>query len=302
MAASEPVRAPNEHERKTMGTLRFPLLMLAWGLSSSLPIAADDMLDARTGQPISRVALLGVMGAADWVLFGERHDNPRHHDARAELLQEMRPGRVVIEHLNQGARLDIADNLDAALDRAGYNRKGWRWPMQQTLLQTLRDNAATVLGGNLSRADGRKVAMDGMAALDQDLLARIEAAPLTGVAQARLDADLDRGHCGHLSAERLPNMRLAQRARDAAMARTLLAETSPAVLLAGNGHVRLDYGVPVLLRAAKPQARLVSIGFVETGDVVEPGAYDYLWVTTPMPRPDPCAGFKMPNAQPGKAS
>jgi len=285
-----------------MNALRFPLLILALGLSSSLPVAADDILDARTGQPISRVALLGVMGAADWVLFGERHDNPRHHDARAELLRDMQPVRVVMEHLDQGARLHPVDSLDAALDRTGYNRKGWRWPMQQTLFQTLRETAALVVGGNLSRADGRKVAMGGMAALDNDLQARIKAAPLTGAAQALLDADLDRGHCGHLAAERLPNMRLAQRARDAAMARTLLAEASPGVLLAGNGHVRLDYGVPVLLRAAKPQARIVSVGFVETDDVVLPGAYDYLWVTPPLTRSDPCSGFTMPQGRADRAA
>ncbi len=278
------------------------LLILALGLSSPLLAAADDILDARTGQPVSRAALLGVMASADWLLLGERHDNPRHHDARAELLRDMRPGRVVMEHLDQGTRLDPVDSLDSALDRAGYNRKGWRWPMQQALFQSLRETAASVLGGNLSRVDGRQVAIGGTEALDQDLHARIEAASLTGAAQALLDTDLNRGHCGQLAAERLPNMRLAQRARDAAMARALLAEAAPAVLLAGNGHVRLDYGVPVLLRAAQPRARIVSVGFVETDDAVEPGAYDYLWRVTPITRPDPCTGLKMLKGLEGKGA
>lgn len=265
----------------------------------TLSAAADDILDARGGQALTRADLLTRLATADWVLLGERHDNPRHHDARAALLRELGVGRVVLEHLDQGARLKPELPLEQALDQAGYNRKGWLWPMQQNLFEAMRQTGMRMQGGNLSRADGRKVAMQGEPAVDPELRALIAAAPLPDYAQARLDDSLNQGHCGQLPAARLPNMRLAQRARDAAMARTLLAEPGRAVLLAGNGHVRLDYGVPSLLKAARPAGRVVSVGFVESvaegAEAVDDKiAYDYLWVTAPSERPDPCLNLKMP--------
>lgn len=260
----------------------------------ALSAAADDILDARSGQPVTRAALLANLATADWVLLGERHDNPWHHAARAELLRELAIKRVVLEHLDQGTRLNRDLPLNQALDQAGYNRKNWRWPMQQSLFETLHQTGMVVQGGNLSRADGRKVAMQGAQAVDPELSTLIAAAPLPDSAQARLDAGLNQGHCGQLPAARLPNMRLAQRARDAAMARSLLAEQGRAALLAGNGHVRLDYGVPSLLKVARPAARVVSVGFVESVAEGEESAYDYLWVTSPIERPDPCLNLKMP--------
>ena len=279
------------------GTCR--LAALACCLLVLSAAVADDILDARSGQALTRADLLARLAKADWVLLGERHDNPRHHDARAALLRELGVGRVVLEHLDQGAQLKHEVPLEQALDQAGYNRKGWRWPMQQNLFEAMHQTGTRMQGGNLSRADGRKVAIQGEPAVDSELAALIAAAPLPDYAQARLDVSLNQGHCGQLPAARLPNMRLAQRARDAAMARSLLAEQGRAVLLAGNGHVRLDYGVPSLLKVARPAARLVSVGFVESvaegGEVADDNfAYDYLWVTAPSERPDPCLNLKIP--------
>mgnify|MGYP006201562501 CR=1 FL=1 len=45
-------------------------------------------------------------------------------------------------------------------------------------------------------------------------------------------------------------------------------KVAPAVLLAGNGHVRLDYGVGQLFAALRPQARVLSVGFLEAGERV----------------------------------
>ncbi|MFY9514323.1 MAG: ChaN family lipoprotein, partial [Rubrivivax sp.] len=92
--------------------------------------------------------------------------------------------------------------------------------------------------------------------------------------------------------------RWAQRCRDAAMALTMqeLAASGrrPVVLLAGNGHVRRDWGVAQLLAVLQPQAKLLAVGVVERGDEA-PGAYDRRWLTDPVAgRADPCAGLVMP--------
>ena len=88
-------------------------------------------------------------------------------------------------------------------------------------------------------------------------------------------------------------MALAQRARDAAMARAML-DAPPGtrvVLIAGNGHVRIDMAVPKVLRdAGVPAAQIVAIGFFERGETVLP--VDVVRVTAAAQREDPCAGFR----------
>ena len=60
------------------------------------------------------------------------------------------------------------------------------------------------------------------------------------------------------------------------------------VLLAGNGHVRSDIGVPRWLPAdLRPRTRVV--GALEAGST-EPAAYDTVLRTAAQTRPDPCAG------------
>jgi uncharacterized iron-regulated protein len=278
------------------GTLAL-LGLLAW------PASADTIFQGGSGRPVTRAEVLAELASADFILLGETHDNPLHHQARAELMRGLSPGvkAVVLEQLDRGKRLDPALPLDAALERAGFDRKAWGWPLHQPLFVAARDMGASLLGGNLGRQEGRRVAMQGESALDADQARLLEHSPLSDSARGLLDESLSTGHCGHLPAARLPNMRLAQRARDASLARTLLeSRDGPVVLLAGNGHVRRDYGVPVLLAGQAPGARVVSIGFMEVapGERPEPArmgdAYDFLWFTAPAEREDPCAGFRMP--------
>jgi len=69
------------------------------------------------------------------------------------------------------------------------------------------------------------------------------------------------------------------------------------VLLAGNGHVRRDLGVPRWLDPDGGPGRVVTIGFVEDGDDATPaGAFDAVVRAAAAERADPCAGFAMPKS------
>jgi uncharacterized iron-regulated protein len=73
------------------------------------------------------------------------------------------------------------------------------------------------------------------------------------------------------------------------MARAVAAHADRgAVLLAGNGHVRTDIGVPRWLDAAT-RARSEAIGVLEEGDPT--AAFDRRVFTPPQSRQDPCAGM-----------
>lgn len=95
------------------------------------------------------------------------------------------------------------------------------------------------------------------------------------------------GHCGLIDAAQAGRMTGAQVARDQFMARMVEANAKRGVvLLAGDGHVRRDVGVPRWLSDAT-RAESISIGLLEPGD---PNAadYDLVLTTAAQPRPDPC--------------
>ena len=98
--------------------------------------------------------------------------------------------------------------------------------------------------------------------------------PLPDAARLKLDQVIEDGHCGKPPPNILPGIVAAQRARDAIMAKTLQADAS-AVLIAGNGHVRRDFGVPHYL-AHYPQGDDVRVvGFIEV-DADQSAPTDYV--------------------------
>jgi uncharacterized iron-regulated protein len=96
-----------------------------------------------------------------------------------------------------------------------------------------------------------------------------------------------------------------QRARDAQMAEAMLNAPGGdgAVLIAGAGHVRNDRGVPAYLRQIVPDARPVSVAFLEV-DPKRPDVesyvtrfegrlpFDYVWFTPAVDDEDPCEKFR----------
>lgn len=294
-------------------TRRTWLIGQACLLSSSLLACAtqqssssDLIVNTANAQPVRFDELISIVRSCDFVLLGEVHDNPRHHASRARLLAALGgPVPVVAEHLPRTAAPMLVpgvsgDALRQALEAAGFDARGWEWPVHEPLFAALAKAGDPLRGGNLENEITRRVAREGPGALPPDLRALIEAAPLSASARAALEQDLESGHCGRLPSSMLPAMVWAQRGRDASMALAMGAELmgwramggrGPVVLLAGNGHVRRDYGVPQLLARLVPGARMLSVGFVEENEGVPAarGVYDLVWATAAAKRKDPCA-------------
>ena len=123
--------------------------------------------------------------------------------------------------------------------------------------------------------------------------------PFEGGRREHLERVIDESHCGKLPPRSLAGMVDAQRARDAVMAHALAVQREHgAVLIAGNGHVRRDFGVPYHLERLAPGASVASVALMEAQpDRLHPGDYagranprfDYLWFTSAAARDDPCA-------------
>lgn len=284
---------------------------------AAVAAAPADTAQDDSGRDLDVPALAERLRSARYVLLGEIHDNAVQHRLRAALLRALladgRPSWVVFEQLDRehNAAVRAAPRDAEALITAGQlDRRAWGWPVHRPLFDAALAAGATVLGGNLSRADASRVVRGGVAQVPADLQRWLAteasaAAPLpawTPAQEAALRQQIDTGHCGALPPALLAPMVWAQRARDAALAATLVSAPAGArvVLIAGNGHVRRDTGVPHYLPVV-PTEGIVSIGFLERGADgarVSDGPYDEVWYTAPAERPDPCAAWHPPSAAP----
>jgi uncharacterized iron-regulated protein len=243
-------------------------------------------------------ALPQGMAGADVVLLGEVHDNPHAHARQAELLRALSPKAVVFEMLTevQAARVTRGEPRDeAALRRVlGWERSGWPdFSMYYPLFEASRE--AVIYGAGVPRAAARKAMEEGAA---QAFGAQAElyglARALPEREQAARESLQFKAHCEALPDRLLPKMVAIQRYRDAALARAavraLKKTGGPVVVIAGNGHVRKDWGVPAYLARMAPEARVFALGLVEPGEMLD--AFDAREVVPEVARPDPCEAFE----------
>ena len=260
-----------------------------------------------------------AVAAAHFVLLGETHDNPDHHRLQAALLQAVvdagrRPSvafemldldqqpalsRFLAQHPANGA------GLGAAVDWA---ESGWpAWSVYQPIADVALAAHLPIVAANLPSATVKAVALTGYDALDP---ARVKALGLRQPwPRARTDTMLQEiylSHCELLPKAALGGMVKAQRTRNAIMAMRLHRNASAdgAVLIAGAGHVRTDFGVPLELRRDDPAADSLSVAMIET----RPGKtaptdyaaaynvprlpFDYVLFTPGATRTDPCVALK----------
>ena len=291
-----------------------PLLALAACHPAAAPVTpssfvlpdSTNLVDGRTGAPVATTELLGRINSADMVLLGEVHDNPVDHALRGALLRafaERRPAVVFEQFTAADGPIALpapGDSLTGWLDRNGFDRRGWRWPVHEPVVAAALASGRSRWGSNMSREALRAVVQNGEAGAPEPLRRMMAQAPLDSVARAALDEDLIEGHCGRLPANLIPGMRAAQEVRDAAMTRALMqaGADGQAWLIAGNGHVRRDIAVPRVLARLAPRVRVLSVGLLERKEdgaaptAAERQRYDLVIVTPRAARPDPCANFR----------
>ncbi|HET7340443.1 MAG TPA: ChaN family lipoprotein [Methylomirabilota bacterium] len=278
---------------------------------------AGRIWDVRHARFVDADAVVAGLATSRYVLLGEKHDNPDHHHIQAALLRALlgtgRRPAVAFEMFTSDQAAALARQL-AALPRDAaaigeavhWNDSGWPdWDYYRPIAQAALDAGVPIVAGNLPLTTVRGIARGEAEALPADLRTRYGLDhPLAPVLHARLTDEIRESHCGTLPDNRLDGMVLAQRARDAKLADSLLAaDRDGGVLIAGLGHVREDWGVPTYLRARAPGARVATVAPLEVQrDWTQPAdyaaefdgvlPYDWIWFTPRMDEDDPCAQFK----------
>jgi uncharacterized iron-regulated protein len=264
--------------------------------------SAEQIIETATQASMSQSQLIAQLKQQDYILLGEVHDEPLHHLRRASVIKalaDLQPV-VVAEQLEANQQVTYTGSLLDDVVRAGFDAKVWDWALYSPLFAMLETQQVSLIGGNLPITVVRDISKRGISEIPMALNDMISQTSLNATGESQLVADLEAGHCGHLPKQYLPNFILAQRARDASMLNAMMqVDHKPVILLAGNGHVRKDYGIPTLL--PRTDAHIVSIGFLQLDTLTSEDIkiyqqqYDYVWLTGAVNRDDPCAAFKLPH-------
>lgn len=296
---------------------------------------------ARDKRAVAPAEFGAEMAKTRFILLGEIHDNPDHHRLQAWEIETLgawasfyfanprdassQPtiSRIAMEMLSDDqqsgitAFYDKADENRGAVTGAdfgpmvGWDTSGWpAFDLYKPLLIVALASGWEVVPASPEKSRVKTVSQGGLEALPGPLRDRLALDKPLGLAMAKdLEAELAESHCGLLPPEALPRMAFVQRFRDAMMADALAPGADRgAILIAGNGHVRRDRGVPWYLTArGVPRGDIGVVMHMEVeADKTDAAAYlpsssaatteapvaDYLVFTPRQTRPDPCEGLR----------
>ena len=257
-----------------------------------ITLAASLLSACASAPPPSVSALLDRVLPTQALLIGEQHDAAEHQALQRDVVQALAArgqlGSVVMEMAEQGrdtSGLSTDASEEQVRDALGWKPDGgWPWATYGPVVMAGVRAGVPVIGGNLPRARMREamgeVALDNLVAID--------------ALQQQREA-IREGHCGLLPEGQIQPMTRIQLARDRAMAQTLESAVKNAgpgktvVLVAGNGHVRRDLGVPLYLPSdLKHQVVMAQAGEAKEG--MRPA--DAVWRTPALPARDHCAELR----------
>ena len=263
--------------------------------------ATEIIFEYKTKNQVNVKDLIPAIHDADILLLGEIHDNLFQHRARADLISRMQSKEfaIVSEHLVSGSEIAYSGRLLEDLETIGFNKKAWSWPVHEVLYKKFEEFSLPVFGGNLSEKDINNIYAGRGLSQSDTLTPILKRSALDNQSKDKLLNDLVVGHCGVVEEDFLSFMFKVQRLRDASLA-YIASKVAPAIVIAGNGHVRRDYGVPQILKKMDPTSNIISIAFLEIDELSEmtdnnlikklfkDADTDYIWLTEAVSRVDPC--------------
>jgi uncharacterized iron-regulated protein len=280
------------------------LIMLLLTLGLSLQALAEHPLSGKLWRLseqrfVSEAELFAQLPTDGWLMLGEQHDNPHHHQLQQRWIEQLSQrgqlGAVALEM----ARTDQQPLLDQALgqgegispDALDWN-PGWSWELYGDLVRSALDHAPRVIAADLNR--------------EQQRSAYHQAPPQDDKGEAHANYMrrlLFDSHCGQLPRDSLEGMRQVQLARDQHMAMRLEQanlEARSGIMLTGTIHARRDLGIPLWLDRPTVTVLLTSVqeGRHEPYDYLPesypdaPAAADYLMFTEAIAERDYCAELR----------
>ena len=262
-----------------------------------------------------QTAIDATLAKSGIVILGEVHDNPVHHQLRADLVG--RAGAVAFEQLraDQQGALDkqalepAPTTLDAFKAATNWAKSGWDQTTYDPLLTAVLRPKLPMYAADVPRSAMMDLVKKGATSISEEERGRLAlAAPWSAALMAAALVEIEEAHCGALPKEAHAGMAIAQRYRDAHLADITLKAAEKhgsAILITGNNHARTDRGVPWYLKTRDPKRPVLSVIFTEVSpgkadinDYIPTGpdgtaAADLIVLTAPATRTgDPCDAFQ----------
>lgn len=259
---------------RTLATIAATLALLAGCTTRAQSPSTDTLLARLMPTPL--------------LLVGEQHDAPEHQQLQRTLVQALATrgqlAAVVMEMAEAGRDTrGLPDDADEAAVRAALGwdaQHNWPWPVYGPVVMAVVRAGVPVFGGNLPRSRMRAAMGD----------ATLDASVAPPVLQQQREA-IRTGHCDLLPETQLGPMARIQLARDRTLAQVATAQLASGrtvLLIAGNGHVRSDLGVPLHLSPGQAHRVLVARAGQAGPDVPA----DAHWDTPALPDTDHCAELR----------
>jgi len=277
------------------------------------PMAGNIFSTASRSQ-LSERELLQQLSQSQYLLIGEKHDNPDHHQIQKRLLNRLlqrNKTRVVFEMLNDKQntaleQLSPSDSLKQIKSKLDWPDSGWNWSDYGPLIQSAVQQQSEIRSGNIARPQLQEIYRNGPASIVTSDRFR-SFSLVTQEVRDTIQQHVYESHCKTMPLEHMTPMVNIQIARDASMASAMtskLAARQHTILIAGSFHSRKDLGVPLHLNALSTtpnthDSTTLLLLEVET-DMTDLGDYayaenmvaDYVWFTPKYTAKDYCADLR----------
>ena len=273
----------------------------------------DKVYDVHGKQLIDKPRLFEKLAGAGYVLVGEIHDNISNHRNEAEVIDHLatrnRETDVAFEMIDDSQEKFIRDRkINSAgqlIELLNHVDTGWDYETYYRLVfESVIRAGFSISPANIDRGRLMDIVMQHSSDIPDGTSRLLSATHFTPELEMEMQKDIIESHCNMLDQEQALPMVKAQRIRDATMAASLLNSSADLkVLIAGDGHIRRDSGVPRYILAQDRMATVISVAMIEVDegqDEVSSYArdwgnnslpFDYVWFTARADREDPCIEF-----------
>lgn len=241
--------------------------------------------------------VLEAIASSQVVYLAETHDSSADHIAQLNIIQaldetnELAIGLEMFQRPFQSALDDyLAGTISEAelVEQSEYEtRWGFDWEFYAPIVRYAKDNQIPVIALNTPTEATRQVAREGLESLDGDLLKYvppIAEIDTTGEAYRASVAQVFGAHGQHGSSLNFENFFAAQVLWDETMAESIVMqlENEPErqiVVLAGEGHIAFDYGIPSRVERRLPDIDQASVRLSTIDQPITPNFTDFVWIT-----------------------
>lgn len=230
-----------------------------------LRVPPNTILDTHKRRPLTLNQLIEALEPYRFILIGEQHDNPRHHQFQASVIESLTlAGRAVIVGMEMFDRtmqyplnLWTLNRLTEAefIEQSHWHQQwGFDYALYRPIFEVVRRYRLRLVALNVPRALVRQVGRNGWQSVSHEERLGIPDLDLTQKEHRILFEALMGGH--PVTGAQGENLYAAQVLWDTGMADSAiqyLQRTVPSyrlafVIIVGNGHVMYDLGIALRLR------------------------------------------------------